>query len=175
MISLYSLIWVIAAFTGILGFLRGWARELMVTAGAFLSIYLVFQFDSLLRGTLLVGFGRDQVFVLQLILFGGIIYAAYRQRLGTGRDRERDSLGSGILGAVVGLFNGYLIGGMLWYFLDINEYPFAGLITAPAPGAISAESIAILPMLVFSGGVTGGGEALILIVVAVFGLVLVAV
>ncbi len=183
MIELYSLMWVIATFTAVIGFLRGWNREIVVTAGAVLAMFLLFQFDSLLRGVLLLNLPRDQTFFIQAGIFLLVIYAAYQGNVADNsgrRDRDRDrrprenNLQSGILGGLVGFLNGYLIMGALWYFLDINEYPLAPLITAPAPGSPSAQNIGSIPLVILSGGVGGTGDFLLIIVIALLLLVIVS-
>lgn len=173
MIQLVSLLWVFAIFGAVIGFLRGWYRELVVTAGVVLSIFVLLQFDTLLRGLLLVSLSRDQVFILQSLLFAGLTMWSYRVRFGV-RDRAREGLQAGILGAVAGGLNGYLIGSALWYFLDVNEYPFSTIISAPPLNSASAAAVETLPMVVLSGGVTGGGEFLVLIAFALFVLIIFA-
>lgn len=173
MLELYSMVWMVAVLNAILGFLRGWRREIIVTAGVVLGMFVLFQFDVLLRGVFLASMGRDQNFILQMLIFALIVYFAYRARFGLS-DRAREGLAAGILGSVMGFINGYMIGGMIWYFLDINEYPFSGFITAPAPGSASAEAIQILPMVVMSGGVNGSGDFLTIASIAVIMMVIIA-
>lgn len=173
MIELYSLMWVIAAFAAVIGYLRGWNREIVVTAGAVLAMFLLFQFDSLLRGTLLSTAPREQTFFIQAGIFLLIVYAAYQNR--TFNARERTGNISGLLGALVGFFNGYLIGGTLWYFLDINEYPLSPLITAPGLASPSAQSLPAIPLVVLSGGVGGNGDFLAIIVIGLLLLVILSI
>lgn len=172
MIELYSLVWVVAVFMAIVGFLRGWNREILATAGIMLAAFALFQFDSLLRGTILLTAPREQTFLIQFIIFLIVVYFSYRQGSGTSADRERQGTQSSILGALMGAVNGYLIMGMVWYYLDINAYPLDPLIIAPEIGSPSAESIAIIPMLVFSGGITGNGDFMTVIVIVLLLLVI---
>ncbi|HRF99456.1 MAG TPA: hypothetical protein PLZ51_29785, partial [Aggregatilineales bacterium] len=69
MIQLYSLMWILAAYCGVLGFLRGWNREVIATAGIALSMFILFQLDPLLRGTALLFLERDQAALLQIVIF----------------------------------------------------------------------------------------------------------
>lgn len=174
MVELYSMMWIVGAFTALLGFMRGWNQEILVTFAAVMASFLLFQVDSLLRGTLLSVFHRDQVFIIQAGLFLIVVYMAYKQRFDFGIPRHREGLQSGILGAIMGFVNGYLIMGMLWYYLDINEYPLSPLITAPSPNSPSAQALSSIPIVVFSGGVTGSGDFLALIVIGLFLLIIFA-
>jgi hypothetical protein len=178
MIQLSALMWTMAAFFAIIGFLRGWNKELISTAGIVLGLFALYQFDSLIRGTLLAGVARDQVFLVQSGLFIAIVYFAYQQRAIMGddirRQREgRDRFQESILGGIVGFVNGYLIWGSLWYFMDINEYPLAPHIIAPAPGSPSDQARTILPLVLLGGGGTGDLLAVAVIILFVIVLVLI--
>jgi hypothetical protein len=173
MIELYSLMWVIAVFAGVIGYLRGWNREIVVTAGAVLAMFVLFQFDSLLRGTLLASAPREQTFFIQAGIFLLIVYAAYQNK--TFNARARTGAISGLLGILVGFFNGYLIGGTLWYFLDINEYPLDPLILAPSLNSPSAQALPTIPLVVLSGGTAGTGDFLAIIVIGLLLLVVLSI
>lgn len=173
MIQFVSLLWILALFWAVFGFLRGWYREIVVTAAILVSTFLLVQADSLLRGVLLVRFSRDQVFIVQLIIFIAIIYYAASQQYGA-RPRQRDGFQAGVIGAVVGALNGYLVGGTLWYFMDVNEYPFSTVISAPAPGSTSAGFVSTLPAVILNGGVTGSGEFFLIFLLLLVVVVLMA-
>jgi hypothetical protein len=168
---------VMSLFFAIIGFLRGWNRELIATAGVILGLFALFQFDNLIRGVLLAGVARDQVFLVQSSLFIVIVFFAYQTRaLGDNDDREgRDSLQESVLGAIVGFLNGYLIWGSLWYFMDINEYPLAPSIIAPAPGSPSDQARDLLPLVILGGGVDGTGDLLAVAVIVLFLFVLIVI
>lgn len=178
MIELVALVFMMALFFAFIGYLRGWTRELISTAGIVLALFALFQFDTLLRGTLLANIGRDQVFLVQGLIFLAIVYFAYQsnrfndrggeRKGGDGRDRAQDS----VLGALLGFFNGYLIWGSLWYFMDINEYPLAPYIIAPGPGSPSDQARQLLPLVLFGGGPGGSGDVLAAFVIVFFVIVL---
>ncbi|MFO7321556.1 MAG: CvpA family protein [Chloroflexota bacterium] len=175
MIELSALLWVMAIFFAIIGFLRGWTKEIVSTAGIILGLFALFQFDTLIRGTLLANVGRDQVFIVQAGLFIIIVYFAYQTRALYGNERGpgRDALQESVLGGFLGFLNGYLIWGSIWYFLDINEYPLAPYVIAPAPGSPSDQARSLLPLVVLGGGVTGSGDLLAIAVIVLFIVVLI--
>jgi hypothetical protein len=176
MIQLSALMWTMALFFAFIGFLRGWNRELVATAGIILGLFALFQFDGLIRGTLLVNVGRDTVFVVQSGIFVAIVYFAYQTRALMGEDiarrQGRDSLQESVLGGLLGFLNGYLVWGSLWYFMDINEYPLAPMIIAPAPGSPSDQARSLLPLVLLGGGPTGNGDLLAVSVIILFIIVL---
>ena len=122
-----------------------------------------------------VSLSRDQTFFIQAGLFLLIVYIAYRNRSSTTRGKGRAISAESILGALVGFFNGYLIMGALWYFLDINEYPLDPLIIAPSITSPSAQNLAAMPMIVFSGGVAGSGDFLAIVVIILLLFVILAI
>lgn len=178
MIQLSGVLWTMSIFFGIIGFLRGWNKEVISTAGIILGLFALFQFDSLIRGTLLVNVSRDQVFFVQSVIFILIVFFAYQTRQfsfggGGGGGQGRDKLQSSVLGAILGAINGYLIWGTIWYFMDINEYPLAPLVIAPAPGSLSDQARDILPLVILGGGPAGSGDFLAIAVIILFVLVLI--
>ncbi len=50
MIQFVSLLWILALFWAVFGFLRGWYREIIVTAGIIVAMFILVQADFLLRG-----------------------------------------------------------------------------------------------------------------------------
>lgn len=183
MIELNILVWALAAFFGFLGWRRGWTKEVISLAGIMLGLFGIYQFDNVLRGQLLVAFPADQRFYIQMLLFLLVVGLAYQTRAIVGRDvgransdNSRDPLQTKALGMLVGFTNGYLIGGTIWYFLDINrlpggQYPLDPYITAPIVGTASAAAVANLPLYVLTNNGTNG-DLLSLGVVALFVVVL---
>jgi hypothetical protein len=182
MIQLVGLLWGMALVFGFIGFMRGLSRELIATAGIILGLFALFQFDDVLRGTLLANVPNDQKFWVQSILFVGIVFFAYQTRglsrraaSGGGRQDGRDQLQANVLGAIVGFINGYLVWGTLWYFMHINNYPLNPYISQPPPGSPSAQAVNILPLYVLAGGPDGAGNLLSLAVILLFVFVLIVI
>jgi len=179
MIQLVTIMWVMAVFFAIIGFLRGWGREVIASAGIILGLFALFQFDGLIRGTLLTGAPREQVYLVQTGIFIAIVFFAYQQRAlqrGAGSTGGgRDNLQEGVLGGLLGFLNGYLIWGSLWYFMDINEYPFSPYIIAPAPGSPSDRARNLLPLVILGGGPGGTGDLLAVAVIVLFLFVLIVI
>ena len=161
MIQLVAFMWAVAFFFGIVGFLRGWNKELVATGGIVLAMFAIFQFDSLLRGTLYMPMSRSQIFLFQAAFFLGVIFFVYQARdLGGAPGRRDDDYQAGFRGALLGFFNGYLVGGHIWYLLDINAYPLEQYVLAPAVNSPSAQSINWIPLVIIGGGTSGTGDLL---------------
>jgi hypothetical protein len=166
--------WTLGIFFAIIGFMRGPRREIVVSAGLVLALFAIFQFDSILRGTIFLAMPAAQVFVIEAGFYLAIAFIVYQAEDISGSDRrEEGDWQAGILGAFVGFVNGYLIGGSIWYFLDINEYPLEQWVTAPAVGSPSAQSLGVMPMMLLGGGASGTGDVLaigviILLIIVLF-------
>ncbi len=180
MIQLSGFMWGMAfAFAGI-GYMRGLSKEIISLSGIILALFALFQFDPLIRGTLLANVAPEQQFYVQTFIFVAIVFFAYqtnalgKRQLSPSQSGEgRDPLQSRVLGAVVGFINGYLIWGSIWYFMHVNGYPLSPYIIQPPPGSPSAAAINSLPLYVLAGGPQGAGNLLALAVIVLFIFVLV--
>ncbi len=152
MVSLDVALWGLVLLFGLIGSLRGWAKEVIVAFSVLLSLFTQQVVGQYILGpgnpyvpVLLSGspeaagsqvYSETQfyvgcVLVLVLTFFG---YAGptlvTRARAKVARERLQDSL----LGFFLGMLNGYLIAGMLWFYLDRSKYVFIG-IDAPLEGS----------------------------------------
>ncbi len=139
MISIQTYFWFMVLFFGLIGFMRGWTREIIATSALVLSLFAVNQFGGFLIGL----FGnapsdpieladpyrplRQQFYILALIhiviTFFGYQGPALAGNLAGGRftARLRQGLQERLLGLVVGGINGYLIFGTVWSFLEYRQ------------------------------------------------------
>lgn len=160
MIEIIGFVWLLAVAFAVVGFLRGWQREFTATAGIILATFALFQFDAFLR-TVFFGFTSQQLFMLQMATFIVIVFLVYQaKQVGGGGMRDDDDLQDGLIGALAGAINGYLIGGAIWYFLDITEYPFDQFVSAPAVNSATSQSLGLMPMYLLGGQADGTGTVL---------------
>ncbi|MCB9419430.1 MAG: CvpA family protein [Ardenticatenaceae bacterium] len=136
MISLGTWFWLMVAFFALMGMMRGWTREIIVTSALVLSLFFLNQFGAQiisLIGTVddpavlmadPMAAQRRKFYVLTIVhIF--FTFWGYQgptlagSRLGE-RLRVRDSLQDKVLGAIVGAVNGYLIIGTIWAFLEYS-------------------------------------------------------
>lgn len=171
MISLVSLMWTTAVFFALTGALRGWRREVLGMTGIVLGFFALLQFDSLLRGSLFSLLTNEMTFLLQMLLYASVVILAYRSQWATHLDSRTRKRRDALLGAAAGFFNGYFLAGATWYFLDINRYPFALLISAPADSSASFQSLGLMPVVLLGGGLAANGALLPLIAMAILAVV----
>lgn len=183
MIELSVIVWLLTAFMGYVGLLRGFTKEVISLAGIVLGLFAMYQFDTLIRQQIFASLPPDQLFYVQTFLFLLVVFFAYQTRALVGGEAVRERTNRGgrdpfttkVLGGLTGLLNGYLVSGTIWYFMDINrlpngEYPLAPFVTAPLPGTANAAAVSNLPLYLLT---QNGGDLLALAVVGLFIVVLV--
>ena len=131
MISLIFAFWVFVIFFAIIGAMRGWAKELLVTFSTILAIFIVIIMERFVpfvtnfaeTATPAVGAPMDfWIRSLLMIVFTFFGYQTPRfpriQAAKLAKERVQDI----VLGALVGAVNGYMIIGSLWFFLHQIQY-----------------------------------------------------
>ena len=153
MIPLSTIFWGLVFFFGLIGALRGWAKEILVSFSVLLALFIQQVFGQFVFGgqsdflpPLLVASGivppatynTAQFYIcvalLFLLAFFGYASPPLAQKIGAKIVREK--LQEGLLGFFLGLLNGYLIAGMLWFYISKTGYTVWG-ITAPQPDTAS--------------------------------------
>lgn len=139
MISIVYLFWLFVILFGIVGLMRGWAKELLVS----FSVILALALNHVLRRYIPIAqqlpetdqslFWVRTLILLVLVYFGyqtviSISHLASR----AARERLQDSL----FGAIMGGLNGYLIVGTILFYMHIAGYPFPKVVSPPVDPAL---------------------------------------
>ncbi len=136
MVSLIVFFWIFVVLFAIIGGMRGWAKELLVT----FSVILALTFTTLLASY--IPFVRDTLskdspaiyFWLRSIILGLLVFFGYQTpnipRFAAKVTREK--IQDIILGVVIGALNGYLIVGTLWFYMADADYPFPNIVIGTA-------------------------------------------
>jgi hypothetical protein len=134
MVSLAVVFWMYVVLFAIIGGMRGWAKELMVS----FSVLLALTFSTLVTNYIpfIRAMQKDSpifYFWLVTIILAVLVFFGYQTpniaRFAT--KMTRDKIQDIILGAVIGAFNGYLIAGTIWLYMSDAGYPFKDTIMAP--------------------------------------------
>lgn len=135
MMSIVVLFWMFVILFGIVGGMRGWAKELLVS----FSVILALALNHVLRRYIPIAqtlpetdvslFWVRTIILLVLVYFGyqtvvSIPHLASR----AARERLQDTL----FGVILGGLNGYLIAGTILSYMNIADYPFPEVISKPA-------------------------------------------
>ncbi len=141
MISLPLLFWIFVCLFAIIGTIRGWAKELMVTCSGALAVFII----SVLLPLMKVGVVGNSQLWIRLIIFGLLIFFGYQtpnlRRLSESGRFQRITLKDTLFGALIGGINGYMITASIWYYIAIAGYPFTA-ISQPIAGSAIAETAA---------------------------------
>jgi len=155
MISMDIVFWLFIILFGIVGLMRGWAKELLVTFSVILALFIITVLEKYVPFlTKLVMDANTRtgdpqtVFWLRAGLLMVLTFFGYQtpnipRLAGSGRF-ARDRLQDMLLGLFLGAVNGYLVWGSFWFFLDQARYPFPEIIS-PGLTASAKALVGFLP------------------------------
>jgi uncharacterized membrane protein required for colicin V production len=134
MMSLVYVFWMYIILFGVIGMMRGWARELLVAFSVILALalnLLLKQYIPIVKQ--LPDDSSSLLWTRGLILLA-LVYFGYQTvaivpHLASKATRER--LQDALFGAFLGAINGYLIFGTLLFYFDQANYPYPDIISAP--------------------------------------------
>jgi uncharacterized membrane protein required for colicin V production len=152
MVSLSFFFYFLVLLFAIIGAMRGWAKEMLVSFSVFLAIFIISvleRYVPLIYNSFAQP-GSISQFWMRVILVGVLVFFGYQtpnlSRINSSkfaRERLQDTL----LGLFLGAVNGYLIVGSLWMFLAQANYPFQ-YISPPVPGTpLGDAALAIMNWL----------------------------
>ena len=150
MVSLSFVFWMFVILFGIIGGMRGWAKELLVTFSVILALtfttllehYVPFVRDVLQKDNVVLLFWLRTIILTLVVFFGYQTPHLSRFAAKMTREKFQDIL----LGAILGAINGYLVAGTIWYYMADASYPFTNVITAPS-GDIAKVAGEMLPYM----------------------------
>jgi hypothetical protein len=145
MIPLNTVFWGLVFLFGMIGALRGWAKEILVSSSVFLAMFTQQVFGQYILGPtnpylpMLLDasaevispdtYSTTQFYVcttlLLLLTFFGYAGPTLVGRVGGKVAREQ--LQDALLGFFLGLLNGFLVIGTLWFYLEKSDYALGGI------------------------------------------------
>jgi len=144
MVSLVVFCGVFVALFTVIGAMRGWAKELLVTSAVVLGLFLNAILETYIepyRTAMLLQPPGPQ-FVVRAVLLILLAFFGYQtpnlRSLQPKMARER--VEEILLGLVLGALNGYLLVGSIWSYLHTSGYP-TDLIIRPPEGSDLALQI----------------------------------
>lgn len=143
MVTLNFFFFFLILLFGIIGAMRGWAKELLVTFSVILAIFIINVLERYVPAVYqtIAGEGTTQFWLRALIIILLVFFGYQTPNIGklAGTRFVREKFQDSLLGFFLGAFNGYLIAGTLWLYLHNAGYPFP-YITAPVPGTPSGDA-----------------------------------
>lgn len=176
MVSLVVVFWMYVILFAIVGAMRGWARELLVSFSVILGLFIITVLEQvafingLIRTNLVVQFWFRTMIILGLVFFG--YQTPNIPRLAASNRFARERLQDILLGVFLGALNGYLIAGTIWFYLNQAGYPFPNLISAPQLGT-QVYDVTVRMMELMPPDLLAQGSAIYFAVALAFAFVLV--
>jgi len=150
-VSLVFVFWILVALFGIIGGMRGWAKELLVTFSVILALTFITLLDNyvdffknILEDNSKLYFGLTVGIIGLLVFFGyqSVNIARFAPKMA--REKIQDML----LGILLGLVNGFLIVGSIWFYMSKAQYPFPA-ITDPVQSDVTQVAEAAKKLMPF--------------------------
>jgi len=135
MLTLVVVFWILVFLFAIIGAMRGWAKEILVTFSVILALFIISVLQNYVPfiRNILNATGSTGLYIRVLII-GVLAFFGYQTpniRALAGPRFVRERFQDSLLGFLIGALNGYLIFGSIWYYIDLAGYPNPNIIQAP--------------------------------------------
>jgi hypothetical protein len=138
MVSMTVVFWMFVFTFALVGMMRGWAQELLISFSVVLALAFIAVLENLLpfiSESLAANPTMDYIVRMSVLLF--MVFFGYQSpkfsRIAKGIDK-RDRLTDSILGFIMGAISGYMVYGTFWSFANSAAYPFIkDYIIPPSP------------------------------------------
>ncbi len=138
MVYLNLIFYLLVIIFAVIGAMRGWAKEMLVTASAILGLFVITVLETYVKGltATFAEHGSTGQFWMRVAILVILAFFGYQTpnlpRIG-GERFMRERLQDSLLGIFLGALNGYLIIGSIWYFLADANYQAISYIIPPDP------------------------------------------
>ena len=135
MMSILYVFWSYVIVFAVIGLLRGWAKELLVSFSVILALAVSVVLRAYVPIVSKYQDGDIELFWIQTIILGALVYFGYQTvalvpHLQSKATRER--LQDALFGLILGAINGYLIAGSVFFYMDQAHYPFSNIVSQPS-------------------------------------------
>jgi uncharacterized membrane protein required for colicin V production len=142
MISLNVLFYIFIALFAVIGMIRGFRKEIVVTVAGILSLFIIAAVLPKIFGELA---GSKAFYFDMIILFACAFFGYQTPNFQRFVARfEPESFLDLLLGGIAGALNGYIFFSSAWYYLAKAGYPFSWILQPDANTEIGRAAIALL-------------------------------
>jgi hypothetical protein len=150
MMSITHIFWMYVVLFALVGWMRGWAKELLVAFSVILSLAL----NHVLRKFVPIAANLDEtdasLFWVRTIILLVLVYFGYQTVISIphlAAKGRSEKLQDTLFGAFLGAVNGYLVAGSILYYIHIADYSVQKIITKPTdPELLAAVNQMMLYM-----------------------------
>lgn len=129
MVNLIYIFWMYVILFAVIGAMRGWAKELLVSFSVVLALALNHLLRKYVPMITNLPANETSLFWIRTWITVALVYFGY-QTVGVehfkGKARK-EKLQDALFGAVMGGINGYLVVGTVWAYLHDAGYPFGNI------------------------------------------------
>lgn len=134
MVSIVLVFYLFVILFALVGTVRGWAKELVVTFSVILALFLITVMENYVpwvKDMLPMLPARTGFWIraglLVILSFFGYQTPATFEKLASKTVKASDRVQDWLLGLILGAFNGFLVVGSVWYFMEAANYPFQSI------------------------------------------------
>jgi hypothetical protein len=140
MMSIVYVFWMYVILFAVIGAMRGWAKELLVSFAVITALAVNHLLRSYLPLVRDLPENGSSLFWIRALTLIALVYFGYQTvlvipRLAAKAARER--LQDALFGAVLGAINGYLVAGTLLFYYHVAGYPYPHIISPATDPAIA--------------------------------------
>ncbi|MBI5943196.1 MAG: CvpA family protein [Chloroflexi bacterium] len=138
MMSIVYIFWMYVILFAVIGAMRGWAKELLVSFSVITALAVILLLEKYIPLVRDLDKAGSSVFWIRSIILLALVYFGY-QTVAIARFASkamREHLQDSLFGAVLGGINGYLVSGSILFYNHVANYPYPHIISPPTDPAI---------------------------------------
>ena len=142
MISIIYVFWMYVFLFAVIGWMRGWAKELLVAFSVILALALTHVIRKYIPIAASLPESDPSLFWVRTIILLVLVYFGYQTVVSIphlAAKGRTEKLQDTLFGAFLGGLNGYLVAGSVLYYLNIADNSFQNIVIQPTDPALQAQ------------------------------------
>ncbi|MCP4139757.1 MAG: CvpA family protein [Chloroflexi bacterium] len=134
MVNLIYIFWMYVILFAVIGAMRGWAKELLVSFSVILALALNHLLRRYIPMVSNLPITEPSLFWIRTWITMALVYFGYQTVASVAHlagKARKEKLQDALFGGVMGGLNGYLVVGTLWSYLHDANYPFENIFSMP--------------------------------------------
>ena len=142
MISIIYVFWMYVFLFAVIGWMRGWAKELLVAFSVILSLALTHVIRKYVPIAASLPESDPSLFWVRTIILLVLVYFGYQTVVSVphlAAKGRTEKLQDTLFGAFLGGLNGYLVAGSVLYYLNVADNSFQKVVIQPPDPVLQAQ------------------------------------
>ncbi len=144
MMSILYVFWMYVVLFAVIGAMRGWAKELLVSFSVILALTTNHVLRRYIPLVIALPAESSSLFWIRAMILVTLVYFGYQTVISVARlasRAARERLQDTLFGVFMGAINGYLISGTILFYLHEANYPFADVVSAPTGSVLESVQV----------------------------------